>query len=80
MSRIGKQPVVVPGGVKVAVADGQVSIEGPVGKLAWKYRPEMTVKYDEAAKQITVARKDDSRSDQVSPLRHLFCPVPHWPG
>jgi large subunit ribosomal protein L6 len=62
MSRIGKQPVVVPSGVKVAVADGQVSIEGPAGKLAWKFRPEMTVKYDEGAKQITVVRKDDSRT------------------
>jgi large subunit ribosomal protein L6 len=62
MSRIGKQPVVVPSGVKVALAEGHVSIEGPAGTLAWEYRPEMTVEYDEAAKQITVARKDDSRT------------------
>ena len=33
MSRIGKQPVAVPAGVKVRVADGTVSVEGPRGKL-----------------------------------------------
>jgi large subunit ribosomal protein L6 len=61
MSRIGKQPIVVPGGVKVALADGQVAVEGPLGKLAWKYRSELTMKYDEAAKQIVVTRSDDGR-------------------
>ncbi len=53
MSRIGKQPVVVPGGVKVAVADGQVSIEGPLGKLALEVPSRGRAStYDEAAKQI----------------------------
>ena len=33
MSRIGKQPVAIPGGVKVKVADGKVVVEGPKGKL-----------------------------------------------
>jgi large subunit ribosomal protein L6 len=61
MSRIGKQPVVVPAGVKIALADGQVAIEGPQGKLAWKYRPELALKYDEAAKQIVISRSDDGR-------------------
>ena len=31
MSRIGKQPVAIPAGVKVRVADGKVSVEGPKG-------------------------------------------------
>ncbi len=33
MSRIGKQPVLVPAGVKVNVKDRQVFVEGPKGKL-----------------------------------------------
>ena len=33
MSRIGKQPVVVPAGVKVAIEKGVVKVEGPKGKL-----------------------------------------------
>ena len=32
MSRIGKVPVPVPAGVKVAVADGAVAVEGPLGQ------------------------------------------------
>jgi large subunit ribosomal protein L6 len=61
MSRIGKQPVVVPGGVKVALADSQVSIEGPQGKLSWKYNPELAMKYDEGTKQIVITRSSDAR-------------------
>ena len=33
MSRIGKQPVLIPAGVKVNVKERQVFIEGPKGKL-----------------------------------------------
>ena len=33
MSRIGKQPVAIPGGVKVHIADGKIRVEGPKGKL-----------------------------------------------
>lgn len=33
MSRIGKQPVVIPAGVKAAVTNGIVHVEGPKGKL-----------------------------------------------
>ena len=40
MSRIGKQPVVVPAGVKVQVADGKVRVEGPKGKLELSYHRE----------------------------------------
>jgi large subunit ribosomal protein L6 len=34
MSRIGKQPIQVPGGTKVQVADGTFTAEGPKGKVA----------------------------------------------
>ncbi|MGH9775851.1 MAG: 50S ribosomal protein L6 [Candidatus Acidiferrales bacterium] len=34
MSRIGKQPIAIPAGVKVNVADGHVKIEGPKGKMS----------------------------------------------
>jgi len=61
MSRIGKQPVAVPSGVKVAVAGQQVSVEGPLGKLSHDLRPEVSAAYDEATKQLVVKRRDDSR-------------------
>ncbi|MGH7441795.1 MAG: 50S ribosomal protein L6 [bacterium] len=34
MSRIGKQPIVIPAGVKVLVAEAEVKVEGPKGKMA----------------------------------------------
>jgi large subunit ribosomal protein L6 len=43
MSRIGKQPVAVPSGVKVAVQGKKVSVTGPQGTLTLEARPEITV-------------------------------------
>ena len=40
MSRIGKQPVPIPAGVKVRVADGKVNVEGPKGKLEVRLPPQ----------------------------------------
>ena len=43
MSRIGKQPVTIPAGVKVAVAGNVVSVEGPKGKLTKPFPKEIGV-------------------------------------
>jgi large subunit ribosomal protein L6 len=59
MSRIGKQPVAIPAGVKVTVADGKVRVEGPKGKLETPTHPNMKVQSD--GKAVTVARPDDER-------------------
>lgn len=65
MSRIGKQPVSIPAGVKVKVADGKVHVEGPKGKLEFAYHRSMTVKHDETAKAIVVTRPDDERLNRA---------------
>lgn len=54
MSRIGKKPVKVPKGVKVAVAGNTVSVEGPKGKLAWTHRPEVSVHAGDGEVSISV--------------------------
>jgi large subunit ribosomal protein L6 len=61
MSRIGKKPVVVPANVKVAVSGRVVSAEGPKGKLAWEFRPEIRVEHDAAAASLVVSRTSDER-------------------
>jgi len=61
MSRIGKQPVPIPDGVKVTLSGRTVSVEGPVGKLSWTHRPEVAVEVDEAAKLVIVRRHEDDR-------------------
>jgi large subunit ribosomal protein L6 len=65
MSRIGKQPVVIPKGVKIAVANSTINVEGPKGKLNWAFRPEVTVRVDEATSQILVSRAGDSREERA---------------
>ena len=61
MSRIGKKPIPVLDGVKVAVDGRKVSIEGPKGKLQWEHRREVSVKLDDAKKNVLVERADDER-------------------
>ena len=61
MSRIGKKPVPVIDGVKVSIAGRTVNIEGPQGKLAMEHRPEVSVAYDEKAREVIVTRNSDER-------------------
>src|SRR5471032_1095570 len=66
MSRIGKQPIVIPADVKVQVAGGKVTVEGKKGtKLEFAHHPNMIVKFDAATKAITVARPDDDRQNRA---------------
>ena len=59
MSRIGKQPVVIPAGVKVNVDAGKIRVEGPKGKLELAWHPAMKVESD--GKAVKVTRPDDER-------------------
>ena len=76
MSRIGKQPVSIPSGVKVKVANGKVFVEGPKGKLEMPYHRNVTVEVGKLGKDkddnvtftpdpngsvIRVARRDEER-------------------
>lgn len=65
MSRIGKQPVAVPAGVKVQVADGMVKVEGPKGKLEFTPHAAMTVKLGEGGKSLQVQRPNDDRLNRA---------------
>jgi large subunit ribosomal protein L6 len=59
MARIGKLPIVIPAGVKVAVTDGVVSVEGPKGKLSCTYRSQVTI--DNKGSEILVTPVDSSK-------------------
>ncbi len=64
MSRIGKKPVPV-GAAKVSIAGQQVKVEGPKGKLDLNVHPAITVKMDDAKKEMVVTRKDDERTSRA---------------
>jgi large subunit ribosomal protein L6 len=59
MSRIGKQPVLIPDKVKVTVTDTTVLVEGPKGKVSKLFAP--VVKITVADKKVTVAPTEESR-------------------
>jgi len=61
MSRIGKKPITTPDGVKVELSGLSVSVEGTLGKLEWSHRPEISVQYDEASKEIVCSRSSEER-------------------
>lgn len=61
MSRIGKKPVKIPSGVKVAVNGSTIAVEGPKGKLDMTFRREVNVGIDEPTKEIRVGRGADTR-------------------
>ncbi|MFH0981389.1 MAG: 50S ribosomal protein L6 [Planctomycetota bacterium] len=61
MSRIGKKPVPVPDGVKVAVAGQTCQVSGPKGQLSWELPPLVSARYDSQAGVIRVERAGDDR-------------------
>jgi large subunit ribosomal protein L6 len=61
MSRIGKQPVVIPSNVKVRLENGTVFVEGPKGKLTFTHHRIINVALDADKKNIVVTRPDDDR-------------------
>ncbi len=65
MSRIGKKPVPVPDGVKVQISGQVVAVEGPLGKLQWEHRAEISTAYDQQAAVIVVSRDDDERQSRA---------------
>ena len=61
MSRIGKKPIPLPDGVKVNVADRQILVEGKLGKLEYRHRPEIDVRVDDERKAIVCSRGSEER-------------------
>lgn len=63
MSRMGKIPVKVPSGVKVAFQNEEILVEGPKGKLKQKYHPVITFK--EEGGEIIVSRANDEKQTKA---------------
>ena len=57
MSRIGKQPITLPGGVEVAIEPELVTVKGPKGELSERVARDIDVKQEDG--QILVSRPTD---------------------
>ena len=60
MSRIGKQPIAVPEGVKVTVAGDNVKVDGPKGSLSHTVPAALSVAVKDS--QVLVERQNDHRT------------------
>jgi large subunit ribosomal protein L6 len=65
MSRLGKKPVPIASGAKVSVTKDAVNVEGPKGKLSFGILPTVSVKVDDAKKEVVIERKDDQRQSKA---------------
>lgn len=60
LSRVGKQPIQIPGGVTITVDGTNVSVAGPKGNLSQSITPNVEVKVD--AGICTVEPKSETRA------------------
>jgi large subunit ribosomal protein L6 len=63
VSRIGKTPITVPGGVDVSVSGRDVTVTGPKGSLTRTLPGAITVRHDEGS--LLVERPDDERENRA---------------
>lgn len=66
MSRVGKQPIKVPSGVKVDIKGSLVSVEGPKGKLKHTVPAGVIAKLESGAIQVTI----DKAAAENAPALH----------
>lgn len=60
MSRLGKKPIILPGGVTAALADGVLTVKGPKGELSRKFEDDIT---------ITLGAKENQSEITLVPAR-----------
>ena len=67
MSRIGKKPIVIPGGVKLELKGLCVKVSGPLGQLQMDCHPRIKVKIDESDGKVIVEndRPQDRQNKQL---------------
>ena len=63
MSRIGKQPIPLVSGVKVAIDAGTVSVQGPKGSISQALPRGISAAIED--QQLLVKRQDDSKSQRA---------------
>lgn len=63
MSRIGKKPIDLPGGVKAAMADNVITVEGQKGKSTYNIPPRFKVEIKD--NKIIITRPSEEKLDKA---------------
>ena len=63
MSRVGRMPVEIPGGVQVDIKGSNVHVKGPKGELKRTFSPLIDIKMD--GNVITVERRSDAPAERA---------------
>ncbi len=59
MSRIGRQPIPIPSGVTVTLADGAISAKGPKGELHLRLHPRVSATQQDGILHVMAQNPDD---------------------
>ena len=59
MSRVGKEPIVIPSGVEVTMTNRRIAVKGPKGALEHDVHPNVDVSIEDG--RVAVTRRSDQR-------------------
>jgi large subunit ribosomal protein L6 len=63
VSRVGRMPVEIPGGVQVDIKGSNVHVKGPKGELKRTFSPLINIKMD--GNTVTIERKSDAPAERA---------------
>lgn len=63
MSRIGKLPIPIPGGVEVKIGEETIDVKGPKGSLSTPASPLLDYKLEDG--HLVITRKEESRESRA---------------
>ncbi|MGB4192186.1 MAG: 50S ribosomal protein L6 [Rickettsiales bacterium] len=65
MSRIGKQPIVVPAGITINLSDDNIEVAGKLGNLNYPFNRKVIINYDKTESKILVTPKGEDKKDRA---------------
>jgi large subunit ribosomal protein L6 len=65
MSRIGKQPIIIPSEVTIDLSEDVIAVKGKLGNLSYSFNRKVTVDYNKADSKITVLPNGKDKKDRA---------------
>ena len=59
MSRIGKKPIVIPGGTAVSLSDGLLTVKGPSGEISRSFKSTIDINISDGSVVLTIKKSDN---------------------